>query len=490
MTTNIKMMVLQMPVSQLEHHPDNPRKELGDLTELADSIGKKGVMQNLTIIPQECRDLPVEQQPGISEIGMERKFYVLIGNRRMEAAKQAGLKTLPCRIVTALTQKDQIAIMLEENMQRNDLTIKEQGDSFQLMLDLGDSVEDIREKTGFSKSTIYHRLNIAKLDGDILQEKEEDESFQLTMADMYALEKIESVEKRNEVLKKATGSSNLRYLANQAADGEKEEKRLERFAECMQALGIEKAPKGITSWSKGWEAARSINLSAQAKTDEDFEQELQELESLESDKEMGWLEDYGWAYVMEKREPQEQSTENSAAPSKAQIQRENVERSKAQLQRENTERIREQCRQIVESMRALIYRTITEKRWGDSISGTGTANDLWDFLLKEGSCVQYETLEDFFDWDIQEEMEEDEYAELMKEKTESIPRGEQMLIFAWYEIQYANSVFYDGKYDNKNAGRLLEMAAILKDYGFSLTETEQSVLDGSSPLYAKEEDNA
>ena len=65
MTENIKMMVLQMPVSQLEHHPDNPRKELGDLTELADSIGKKGVMQNLTIIPQECRDLPVEQQPGM-----------------------------------------------------------------------------------------------------------------------------------------------------------------------------------------------------------------------------------------------------------------------------------------------------------------------------------------------------------------------------------------------------------------------------------------
>ena len=118
MTENIKMMVLQMPVSQLEHHPDNPRKELGDLTELADSIGKKGVMQNLTIIPQECRDLPVEQQPGMSQIRMDATFYVLIGNRRMEAAKQAGLKTLPCRIVTGLSKKDQIAIMLEENMQR------------------------------------------------------------------------------------------------------------------------------------------------------------------------------------------------------------------------------------------------------------------------------------------------------------------------------------------------------------------------------------
>lgn len=65
-----------------------------------------------------------------------------------------------------------------------------------------------------------------------------------------------------------------------------------------------------------------------------------------------------------------------------------------------------------------------------------------------------------------------------------------MLIFAWSEIQYAYSVFHNGKYDKENAGRLLEMAAILKDYGFSLTETEQSVLDGSSPLYTKEEDDA
>ena len=144
-------------------------------------------------------------------------------------------------------------------------------------------------------------------------------------------------------------------------------------------------------------------------------------------------------------------------------------------------------------MRALIYRTITEKRWGDSIGGTGKITDaLWNFLLKEEPSISYVVLEDFFDWDIPEEVEDDpdEYAELMKEKIESIPRGEQMLIFAWSEIQYAYSVFHNGKYDKENAGRLLEMAAILKDYGFSLTETEQSVLDGSSPLYTKEEDDA
>ena len=143
---NIRISVLQMPVHQLVHHPDNPRKEFGDLSELTESIRKKGIMQNLTIIPVECRELPVEQQPNINEINMNGEFLVLIGNRRMEAAKQAGVEKLPCRIVTGLSKKDQIAVMLEENMQRNDLSISEQANSFQLMLNLGDTVDGIQEK--------------------------------------------------------------------------------------------------------------------------------------------------------------------------------------------------------------------------------------------------------------------------------------------------------------------------------------------------------
>lgn len=46
--------------------------------------------------------------------------------------------------------------MLEENMQRNDLTIYEQAQGFQMMLDLGETAETIAEKTGFSTSTIYY----------------------------------------------------------------------------------------------------------------------------------------------------------------------------------------------------------------------------------------------------------------------------------------------------------------------------------------------
>ncbi len=54
---------------------------------------------------------------------------------------------------------EQISTMLCENMQRRDLTILEEIDGIQLMLDLGETVESISEKTGLSKSTIYKRRN-------------------------------------------------------------------------------------------------------------------------------------------------------------------------------------------------------------------------------------------------------------------------------------------------------------------------------------------
>ena len=45
--------IVMIPVAQLEHHPENPRKDLGDLSELTESIRKNGVMQNLTVVPSE-----------------------------------------------------------------------------------------------------------------------------------------------------------------------------------------------------------------------------------------------------------------------------------------------------------------------------------------------------------------------------------------------------------------------------------------------------
>ena len=79
---NDKMLIVPIPLKMLEPHPDNPRKDLGDLTELVESIKANGIMQNLTVVASPDPDL----------------FRVVIGHRRMAAAKLAGLTEVPCVI--------------------------------------------------------------------------------------------------------------------------------------------------------------------------------------------------------------------------------------------------------------------------------------------------------------------------------------------------------------------------------------------------------
>lgn len=219
-------------ISKIHPHPENPRKNIGDVSELTESIRKNGVMQNLTVIPGHWEN----------GVWKEDDYTLIIGHRRHTASKAAGLKELPCKVVK-LDYREQIATMLEENMQRSDLTIYEQAQGFQLMLDLGENVETIAKKTGFSKSTIHHRLNIAKLDGEELKKRENGE-FQLSLKDLYELEKIKNIETRNRILKESCDSRDLIWRAQRAANEEKEEEILKILVPKLEAAGIKKMNKG------------------------------------------------------------------------------------------------------------------------------------------------------------------------------------------------------------------------------------------------------
>lgn len=170
--------IRMIPIEQLAHHPENPRLDLGDLTELTASIKANGILQNLTVVFEPEHGMNPDEWTRISteydrthadslKAMMDSKtipdrYLVVIGNRRMEAAKAAGLTELPCS-VREMTHQEQIATMLQENMQRSDLTVYEQAKGIQMMLDLGFSKDEVRERTGFSKSTIERRLAVASL---------------------------------------------------------------------------------------------------------------------------------------------------------------------------------------------------------------------------------------------------------------------------------------------------------------------------------------
>lgn len=198
--------LLYIPISKLGQHPDNPRKDLGDLTELADSIRVNGVLQNLTVVPK-YGEISGEPTGG---------YRVVIGHRRLAAAKLAGLTELPC-VVTNMTPKEQLHTMLTENMQRSDLTVYEQAQGFQMMLDLGETVESIARDSGFSQSTIRRRVRLLELDKDKFKKAE---SRGATLQDYMELDKISDPELKNQVLE-SIGTKNFHNRLQQAIEQEK-----------------------------------------------------------------------------------------------------------------------------------------------------------------------------------------------------------------------------------------------------------------------------
>lgn len=186
----------------LHPHPDNPRKDLGDLTELSESLKVSGIMQNLTVVPRA-----------------EGGYTVIIGHRRLGAAKLAGIESVPC-VITEMTKKDQLATMMLENMQRSDLTYYEQAEGFQLMMDFGESIESIAEKTGLSKATVRNRVKLAAYDREIMREAA---LRQPTLEQYMSLSEIEDKEKANYVAR-FLGTKNFDHELSRALSQQKEQK--------------------------------------------------------------------------------------------------------------------------------------------------------------------------------------------------------------------------------------------------------------------------
>lgn len=240
------MSVVNMPIEYLVPHPQNPRKDLGNLEELTASIKENGIYQNLTVIPIN-EEAPDE----------EPKYMVVIGHRRLEAAKRAGLQEVPCAIVRGLTETQQLQIMLLENMQRSDLTVYEQAQGFQQLLDFGMDIEDISQQSGFSKRTIRRRLEIAKLDQDKL--KKLSSTRQLSLKEFDELAKIKNMEARNEVMEKI-GTNDFALAVTRAMDKEKLADAMPVFLADMERLGIKKFPDSANKYSSRYRRVGSLDL--------------------------------------------------------------------------------------------------------------------------------------------------------------------------------------------------------------------------------------
>ena len=228
---NTETKIVMLPIDKLEHHPENPRKNIGDITELTESIKVDGILQNLTVVPK-----PDEAD----------RYLIVIGNRRYEAAQGAGLQFLPC-VISDMDHTKQLETMLIENINRSDLTPIEQAKGFEQLTLAGFSPEDIASKTGFSESTVRRRLKLTEYNEKKVIEAQERGA---TLDDFVKLEKIKSKSERNKLLSiVGTNNFNIEYNRTLEAEQVKElakniEKEVKKFAQPF--------PENARYWDSCW----------------------------------------------------------------------------------------------------------------------------------------------------------------------------------------------------------------------------------------------
>lgn len=448
-----------LPVADIYPHPDNPRKDVGDVTELADSVKKRGILQNLTVMPGHWTN---------GEWSYEG-YTTLIGHRRT-AQPSRPYRSAPCRIVTGLTKNEQVSMMLEENMQRNDLTIYEQAESFQLMLDLGDTVESLSEKTGFAKSTIYHRLNLAKLDHDVIKEKENDESFQMSLKDMYELEKIDDVKERNRILSKAASSSNLKYEVERTVKEQERKKVKEEILSKVKELGIPESTENIQWNYSEYEKMQAIDL---------WNYVGARLEPIEDTENVYYRENGYYIYICRKKDAAGENEDDGAGKSGRKKRQELIE--------EKGRRISEIEKNIKNKLEEFVDMLYHEK--------IKIENNLTDMQVIIRLCmeVEFENYgwedacgmidENFCDYDEDEDKEKISKIMSMAKRLPVTVHliGNLIEAIKWKTLWKS----WNNELNVENATIYMEVYKELRRYGFQLEEDELKILKGTHTLYTE-----
>jgi len=138
-------------LDKIDPNPEQPRTELGDLTELTASIAEKGVLEPLLVKPSRSTG----------------RWMIIAGERRFRAARAAGLTEVPC-VEMDIDEGTVAEIALIENMQRKDLTVWEEADGLLALCErFGHTHEEVARKVGKSRSTVTEALSIAAIPADV-----------------------------------------------------------------------------------------------------------------------------------------------------------------------------------------------------------------------------------------------------------------------------------------------------------------------------------
>ena len=138
-----------VPIDQIDANPNQPRQVMGDLSELMASIAEKGIIEPLIV-----------RQRG-------RRFQIIAGERRYQAAVQVGLREIPI-VIRDSDDNEVIEIALVENIQRKDLTAFEEAEALHsLSTRCNYTHEDMAKRLGRSRTAITESLSLNNMPDEV-----------------------------------------------------------------------------------------------------------------------------------------------------------------------------------------------------------------------------------------------------------------------------------------------------------------------------------
>jgi ParB family transcriptional regulator, chromosome partitioning protein len=150
---NFKDRIRELDVDTILPNPDQPRTHFDEekIRELADSIKSTGLIQPIT----------VREQDG--------NYFLVAGERRLRASKEAGLKKIKA-IIIEVSQDENLTIALIENLQREDLDPIEEAKAYKILITRFKlKQQDVAEKVGKDRATVANSLRLLNLDEKIQQ---------------------------------------------------------------------------------------------------------------------------------------------------------------------------------------------------------------------------------------------------------------------------------------------------------------------------------
>lgn len=231
--------LLHLRPEQIAQHPDNPRDDVGDVTDLAASIVEVGLLEPIVVVA--APDGTAGKKHGFVE------YLLIAGHRRLNACIAAHVSEIPALYRSDLdTRAKQIEAMLVENLHRVDLSPIEEANGYQLLIDItGLTQSKIAEHVGQPKTRVRDRLKLAKLPKGV---QDRIHGHEITLTDAGALADLTDEPDLLKEVEKAVGNSDFAWKLERANRQRAERVQFRRDLKVLEASDVTVRDEPVTMY--------------------------------------------------------------------------------------------------------------------------------------------------------------------------------------------------------------------------------------------------